>query len=71
MAKEIELPDGSIAEFPDSMDDASIKEVLRKKFPATPAPRQPVGEVKPLTLAERAALKADEIMTRMGKEIPD
>ena len=34
MAKEIELPDGSIAEFPDNMDDAAIRGVLQKKFGA-------------------------------------
>ncbi len=37
--KEIELPDGTIGEFPDTMDDAAIKDVLRRKFP-TPAPAQ-------------------------------
>ena len=34
MAKEIELPDGTIGEFPDSMSDEDIKGVLRRKFPA-------------------------------------
>jgi hypothetical protein len=33
MPKVIALPDGTSAEFPDSMDDAAIKGVLRKKFP--------------------------------------
>jgi len=37
MAKEIELPDGSIAEFPDDMHDDAIGEVLRKQFAAAPA----------------------------------
>jgi hypothetical protein len=30
---EIELPDGSIAKFPDTMSDAEVKAVLRKRFP--------------------------------------
>jgi hypothetical protein len=34
MPHEIELPDGSIAEFPDSMSDAQISDVLSKQFPA-------------------------------------
>ena len=34
MAKIVELPDGSEAEFPDTMDDSAIKDVLRKKFPS-------------------------------------
>jgi hypothetical protein len=33
--KEIELPDGTIAEFPADMSDDSIKQVLRQKFPPT------------------------------------
>ncbi|KIQ20550.1 hypothetical protein RT97_28280 [Variovorax paradoxus] len=32
--REVELPNGSIGEFPDSMDDAAIASVLRKQFPA-------------------------------------
>lgn len=36
MAKEIELPDGSIAEFPDDMHDDAIAGVLAKQFPAKP-----------------------------------
>jgi hypothetical protein len=43
MAKIIELPDGSEAEFPDDMHDDAISEVLRNQFAPTPAPtkRQP------------------------------
>lgn len=33
MAREIELPDGTIAEFPDDMSDQAITEVLQKQFP--------------------------------------
>lgn len=38
--KEIELPDGSIAEFPDNMPDSEIEAVLRRQFqpPAPPIP---------------------------------
>lgn len=32
--REVELPNGSIGEFPDTMDDAAIASVLRKQFPA-------------------------------------
>jgi hypothetical protein len=44
MAKEIELPDGSIGEFPDDMSDDAIRGVLRQKFGSPqqqPAPQQP------------------------------
>lgn len=34
MPIEVELPDGEIAEFPDEMSPADIKQVLRRKFPA-------------------------------------
>src|SRR5690349_19337175 len=50
MAKEIELPDGSIGEFPDTMPDADIQAVLRKQFggPApTPAPTAAVAPSPP------------------------
>lgn len=45
MVQEIELPDGTIAEFPDGMDDAAIEAVLAKELSSAtptraPAPRQ-------------------------------
>jgi hypothetical protein len=46
MAKEIELPDGSIGEFPDDMSDDAIRGVLSKKFPA-PAPHPKAGPYQP------------------------
>ena len=46
MAKIIDLPDGSEAEFPDSMTDADIKGVLAKKFPAAPKPRTVGNEME-------------------------
>jgi len=46
MAKIIDLPDGSEAEFPDSMTDADIKGVLAKKFPTPPKPRTVGNEME-------------------------
>lgn len=40
MPHEIELPDGSIAEFPDSMSDAEIEKILAKEFPSKGQPKQ-------------------------------
>ena len=37
MVREVELPDGRIAEFPDDMTDKAITDVLKKQFPATTA----------------------------------
>lgn len=43
--KEIDLPDGSIAEFPDDMHDDAINEVLRKQFaPPAQAPTNTIGQ---------------------------
>jgi hypothetical protein len=36
--KEIDLPDGSVGEFPDTMPDDQIQAVLRKQFGGAPAP---------------------------------
>lgn len=69
MARTVKF-EGRTISVPDDATDAEISSIIEQSA-AAPAPRQPVGEVKPLTLTERAALKADEIMTRMGKEIPD
>lgn len=47
MVKEIELPDGSIGEFPDDMPDLEIEKVLQREFSsgdssaASPVPSQP------------------------------
>lgn len=66
MAKEVELPNGDVAEFPDDMPDEAIAEVLRRQFsePAqdsAPAPlmRDAPPTPAPPTLAERgeAALR--------------
>lgn len=44
MAKEIELPDGSIGEFPDTMSDAEILGVLRKQFGG--GPQRPAADTR-------------------------
>lgn len=36
MAKQVQLPDGNIAEFPDNMADDQIAGVLRQQYPAAP-----------------------------------
>jgi hypothetical protein len=38
--REVELPDGSVGEFPDEMSDDAIAAVLRKQFPPTAAPAE-------------------------------
>lgn len=54
MAKRIALPDGSIGEFPDSMDDTAIEGVLRKQF----APDQ--SDAETARLARHAPPPTDE-----------
>ena len=56
MTIEIELPDGSIAEFPDGMSDADIEQVLRQQFVQSAAQgAQGVAEVPRETFAPGAA----------------
>jgi hypothetical protein len=43
MSIEIELPDGSIAEFPDGMADAEIERVLSQQFQSQQAPTEEAG----------------------------
>lgn len=38
MPIQIQLPDGSIGEFPDGMADADIERVLQQQFPTQSAP---------------------------------
>ena len=40
MPKHVQLPDGTVGEFPDNMSDAQIESVLQKQFPA-PKQEQP------------------------------
>lgn len=60
--KEIELPDGSIAEFPDDMDDAAIQNILNQQF--KPAPQR---EISPGTSAFVGG--ANAAMANFGDEI--
>ena len=55
MPKRVQLPDGNIGEFPDSMSDSQIEGVLQKQFPAksntapSAAPTKPDGFLSSLT----------------------
>lgn len=41
MPKRVQLPDGSIGEFPDSMNDSQIESVLQRQFPSVaPSPKK-------------------------------
>lgn len=60
MPKEIELPDGSIAEFPDEMDDSQIAAVLQKQFGGAKKPAEPG-----LASMQKAAPPPDEF-SRQG-----
>ena len=44
MVQEIDLPDGSVGEFPDEMSGDQIAQVLQKQFPSNTGPRPPRGE---------------------------
>ena len=57
---EVELPDGSVAEFPDGTDRSVIASALRKRF-GTPQP-QPTNEygLTPERVARRAQMLRDE-----------
>lgn len=58
--KEIELPDGSIGEFPDEMDDNAIASVLRKQYGSQPAPVEPPKQSR-----------KDSILARFGRGLAD
>ena len=80
MPIELELPDGSIVEFPDDMTDAEIEEVLRTQFPEQP---QAAPAAAPVDYAAQAAretydaspwyqkpfIAAGAEMTRLGRGI--
>ncbi|MNM34505.1 hypothetical protein D3C81_451520 [compost metagenome] len=51
MPIEIELPDGSVAEFPDGMPDAEIEAVIQRQFPS-PAGGMPITDL-PVVQAAR------------------
>lgn len=72
--KEIELPDGSIAEFPDGMSDDSIKQVLRQKFPPTQqqAPQQqPVQPKEDIGIGGRVLRAAQNVPSRIAQQASD
>lgn len=64
--KEVDLPDGTIAEFPDEMSDVAIAQVLRSKFAKTAAP-EPVAQQEP-SFGQRLA---DSFATRkeLGRQL--
>ena len=61
MTIEVELPDGSIAEFPDDMPQEQITAVLQKQFPpkqVAPAKQGPAsGAMRPAAVASQAAME--------------
>lgn len=72
MAKQIEIPGQGIVEFPDSMSDDQIAQVISRQFPAQKAAEAPgIGQ----TLMIGAGRTADKIMQGMtqlyGKAIGD
>jgi hypothetical protein len=64
--KEVDLPDGTIAEFPDEMSDVAIAQVLRSKFSKAAAP-EPVAQQEP-SFGQRLA---DSFATRkeLGRQL--
>jgi hypothetical protein len=72
MAKEVELPDGSIGEFPDTMDDAQIQAVLRKQFgggpPAAPSFGQRVSGM--LSKGKAAVQSGLNAVDTLGGRLP-
>jgi hypothetical protein len=59
---DIELPDGTIACFPDAMEDAAIAAVLRKQFAPAAAPEpKPVGPSQEQNRSPRARSLEPEV----------
>lgn len=56
MAIEVELPDGSVAEFPDGTSPDVIQSTLRRQFNIGAAPAQPLGRVAASGGADASAL---------------
>jgi hypothetical protein len=76
--REVELPNGSIGEFPDTMDDAAIASVLRKQFPAKPYTNAPgenysnEGRSRAPTLRQTLENQfAGGFAEKMGKQVKD
>ena len=62
MGTQVKLPDGSIGEFPDSMDESQILEVLRKKFPKSSGE----GDTGKLDSAESSRSKRQQSRSKRG-----
>jgi hypothetical protein len=56
MAKEIELPDGAIAEFPDEMPDEEIVSILRRQYAPNTSSAESSNEMKRLKSRQDARL---------------
>jgi hypothetical protein len=74
MVQRVELPDGSIGEFPDGMTDDAITGVLQKQFPRTVAPptAQDIAAVSPandMAWHEKALVGAGAAMDRTGRAL--
>lgn len=71
MPKEIELPDGSVVDFPDTMDDAQIEDVLRGQFGEFPGmPQGLKRRASPFGLGKK--IGGGESFTEFGDEsIPE
>jgi hypothetical protein len=57
---EVDAPDGSVVEFPDTMSQQQIRNVMRTKFPPTGASQ----DVAPAETPEPVAAPAPEVLTR-------
>lgn len=74
MPQEIELPDGSIAEFPDDMGDDQIAAVLKKQFQA---PDSPPSSASPAAAAPRppdlpeASYGVMDVLRQVPASLPD
>lgn len=78
MAKQIQLPDGTLAEFPDTMQDADIERVLQQQFKPSQAdsegfPTRLLGSigsgVSERVAGVRQAFASPEEQLRLGKEV--
>ncbi len=72
MPIEIELPDGSIAEFPDGMADADIEAVIQKQFPSpSPAAARAAPAAQPAPRATDDMSGLDRFRAGIGKGLVD
>lgn len=72
MPIEVELPDGSIAEFPDGMADADIEAVIQKQFPSpSPAAARAAPAAQPAPRATDDMSGLDRFRAGIGKGLVD